>query len=548
MNGDLLQGFYLALAPTSILATALGALHGLICGMMPGLTTSAGIIILFPVTFILEPTTAVALLLGVFAGGMTGGSFAAILINIPGSPSASATTMDGFPLTQKGEAGRALGVSIVSSFTGGLFSFFCLLLIAPQLTKVALQFRAADLFGLVFFGMSVISAFAAKSLVKGLLSTFLGLMIVTVGMDPLVGTARFTFGDVNMLAGIHFIPALVGLFAIPEIVANLAEGNIRSVASRFGRVFPSWADIKKIRLPVAIGSIVGTFVGILPGAGGPIAVFVSYDYAQKASKEPEQFGKGCVEGVAAPESANSSIAGGALIPMMTLGIPGDPITAILIGALLVHGMAPGPLLFVEQGPFAFSVLFSYFIAICSTATVAFLGLRVIVKLLSIPRSLLLPIIVALCVSGDVRAQEFLLRRLRHVLLRPRGAFLQVARCPGRSHAARARAGAPARGAHAGRPRRIEGRHFDFLHVAVVPVFPVPLDGLIRLAVLSRMESKEEGAEERIHPFLRIKKTHRPAFCGLPGWKCDIRGVSGRAAAKIPIRSEKTALDPESRLI
>ena len=399
MNGDLLQGFYLALAPTSILATALGALHGLICGMMPGLTTSAGIIILFPVTFILEPTTAVALLLGVFAGGMTGGSFAAILINIPGSPSASATTMDGFPLTQKGEAGRALGVSIVSSFTGGLFSFFCLILIAPQLTKVALQFRAADLFGLVFFGMSVISAFAAKSLVKGLLSTFLGLMIVTVGMDPLVGTARFTFGDVNMLAGIHFIPALVGLFAIPEIVANLAEGNIRSVASRFGRVFPSWADIKKIRLPVTIGSVVGTFVGILPGAGGPIAVFVSYDYAQKINKEPEQFGKGCVEGVAAPESANSSIAGGALIPMMTLGIPGDPITAILIGALLVHGMAPGPLLFVEQGPFAFSVLFSYFIAICSTATVAFLGLRVIVKLLSIPRSLLLPIIVALCVLG-----------------------------------------------------------------------------------------------------------------------------------------------------
>ena len=322
MNGDMLQGFYLALAPTSILATALGALHGLICGMMPGLTTSAGIIILFPVTFILEPTTAVALLLGVFAGGMTGGSFAAILINIPGSPSASATTMDGFPLTQKGEAGRALGISIVSSFTGGLFSFFCLLLIAPQLTKVALQFRAADLFGLVFFGMSVISAFAAKSLVKGLLSTFLGLMIVTVGMDPLVGTARFTFGDVNMLSGIHFIPALVGLFAIPEIVANLAEGNIRSVASRFGRVFPSWEDIKKIRIPVAIGSIVGTFIGILPGAGGPIAVFVSYDYAQKVSKEPEQFGKGCIEGVAAPESANSSIAGGALIPMMTLGIPG----------------------------------------------------------------------------------------------------------------------------------------------------------------------------------------------------------------------------------
>jgi putative tricarboxylic transport membrane protein len=399
MNADLLQGLYLALSPTSILATALGALHGLISGMMPGLTTSAGIIILFPITFILEPTTAVALLLGVFVGGMTGGSFAAILINIPGSPSASATTLDGFPLTQKGEAGRALGISIISGFTGGLFSFCCLLLIAPQLTKIALQFQAADLFGLVFFGLTVISAFAAKTLVKGLLSTFLGLTIITVGMDPLVGTERFTFGSADMLAGIHFIPALVGLFAIPEIAANLAEGNIRGTAPRFGRFIPSWQDIKNIRLPLSIGSIVGTFIGILPGAGGPIAVFVSYDYAQKTSKNPEKFGKGCIEGVAAPESANSAIAGGALVPMMTLGIPGDPITAILIGALLVHGMAPGPLLFVEQGPFAYSVLFSYFIAICSMAVVAFLGLRVIVKLLTIPRSLLLPIIIALCVLG-----------------------------------------------------------------------------------------------------------------------------------------------------
>ena len=412
--------------------------------------------------------------------------------------------MDGFPLTQKGEAGRALGISIVSSFTGGLFSFFCLVLIAPQLTKVALQFRAADLFGLVFFGMSVISAFAAKSLVKGLLSTFLGLMIVTVGMDPLVGTARFTFGDVNMLSGIHFIPALVGLFAIPEIVANLAEGNIRSVASKFGRVFPSWEDIKKIRIPVAIGSIVGTFIGILPGAGGPIAVFVSYDYAQKVSKEPEKFGKGCIEGVAAPESANSSIAGGALIPMMTLGIPGDPITAILIGALLVHGMAPGPLLFVEQGPFAFSVLFSYFIAICSTALVAFLGLRLIVKLLSIPRSLLLPIIVALCVLGtyalrnsffDIYVMFFfglvaLSFKWLDIPVVPMLLALVLGQAVGR--------------ALAGRPRRIERRCLDFLHFSVVSGIPLSLVGLFRMAVPARVENKKQSTA-RTHPPLSLHR-------------------------------------------
>ena len=399
MNVDMIQGFFMALAPTSIMATLFGAFMGLICGMMPGMTTSAGIIILFPLTFILDPTTAVALLLGVFAGGMTGGSFSAILINIPGSPSASATLVDGHPLTQKGEAGRALGISIVSGLTGGIFSFLCLLLIAPQLTKVALQFRSADLFGLVFFGMSVVSAFAAKSIVKGLLSVALGLVVITVGMDPVVGTARYSFDNTNMLAGIHFIPALIGLFAIPEIVKVLGEGEVRKSAKKFGRVLPSWKDIKTIRLPVSIGSVIGTFIGILPGAGGPIAVFIAYDYAKKASKNSKEFGKGCIEGVAAPESANSSIAGGALVPMMTLGIPGDPITAILIGALIVHGMTPGPLLFVEQGPFAYSVLFSYFVAICSTATVAFLGLRIIVKLLSIPRSVLLPLIIALCVLG-----------------------------------------------------------------------------------------------------------------------------------------------------
>lgn len=404
MSPDILEGFLQAAQPTSLLSTAVGSLIGLTVGMIPGLTISAGIIIVLPLTFVLPPHISIALLLGLYAGGMMGGSFSAILLNIPGTPSASATTLDGHPMTNRGEAGRALGTSITASFFGGIFSFVCLYFIAPQLAEVALQFRAQDLFSLVFFGLTVICGFAVKSVVKGLLSGLIGLIIVTVGQDPVMGTARFTFGDANLLSGIHFLTALVGLFAIPQLVDILAEGNPhgqpRTAGSRLGRILPSREDILSMRLPVQIGATVGTFIGILPGAGGPIAAFISYDYAKKASKNAQEFGKGCIEGVAAPEAANNAVCGGALIPMMTLGIPGDPVTAILIGALLVHGLAPGPLLFIEQAPFAYTVIFSFFWANIFNFVIALAGIRLIVKVLATPRALLLPIIAVLCVIGS----------------------------------------------------------------------------------------------------------------------------------------------------
>jgi putative tricarboxylic transport membrane protein len=324
---------------------------GIAAGMIPGMTISTGIIIVLPLTFVLDPNISIALLLGLYVGGMMGGSFSAILLNIPGTPSAAATALDGHPLVARGEAGRALGVAIVASFLGGLFSFFCLFLIAPNLADLALGFRAPDLFSLVFLGLTIICSFAAKSIIKGLLSALIGLAIVSVGQDPVMGTARFTFGDPNLLSGIHFLTALIGLFAIPELVRNVdlkAVGGATSAAAMQLRgILPTLPDLRRIRLPVGIGSVIGTFLGILPGAGGPIAAFISYDYAQKATGRSDEFGSGAVEGIAAPESANNAVTGGALVPMMTLGIPGDPVTAILIGALLVHGLAPGPLLFIE---------------------------------------------------------------------------------------------------------------------------------------------------------------------------------------------------------
>jgi putative tricarboxylic transport membrane protein len=404
MNPDIIDGFTQATVASTLGATAIGCLLGLVVGMIPGLTISTGIIIVLPLTFVLPPDISIALLLGLYVSGMTGGSFSAILLNIPGTPSASATALDGHPMAAKGDAGHALGLAITASFIGGMFSFFCLFLIAPLLADLALKFQSPDLFSLVFFGLTIICSFAARSLIKGLLSALIGLMILTIGQDPMMGTARFTFGQVNLIAGVHFLTALIGLFAIPQLVDNLSalvrERQGDTASARIRRVLPRLADLKALRLPIAIGAPIGAFLGILPGAGGPIAAFISYDYAKKLSKHPERFGKGAPEGIAAPEAANNAVTGGALIPMMTLGIPGDPVTAILIGALLVHGLAPGPLLFMERGDFAYGIIFSFFWANIFNVIIAFLGLKLLVKVLAMPKSLLMPIIAILCVIGS----------------------------------------------------------------------------------------------------------------------------------------------------
>ncbi|MEE2998496.1 MAG: tripartite tricarboxylate transporter permease [Pseudomonadota bacterium] len=404
MAPDILDGLAQASQFNTILAVATGCFIGLVIGMIPGLTISTGIIIVLPLTFVLEPDISIALLLGLYVSGMTGGSFSAILLNIPGTPSASATAIDGHPMAKNGEGGRALGIAISASFIGGLFSFFCLYFIAPVLAEIALKFKSPDLFSLVFFGLTVICSFAAKSMVKGLLSAVIGLIIVTIGQDPMMGTTRFTFDQVNLISGIHFLTALIGLFAIPQLVDNLTDivhGNDKTkTTSIIDMIIPKIKDLKLIRLPISIGAPIGSFLGILPGAGGPIAAFISYDYAKKLSKKPKEFGLGSPEGIAAPEAANNAVTGGALIPMMTLGIPGDPVTAILIGALLIHGLAPGPLLFVENGDFAYGLIFSFFWANIFNIVIALLGIRYLVKVLTIPKTLLMPIIAVLCVIGS----------------------------------------------------------------------------------------------------------------------------------------------------
>jgi len=409
MGTEFFQGMLITLQPVNLLAMAVGSIAGLIFGMVPGLTTSTCIIVFLPLTFVMDPVPAIALLLGIYTGGMSGGSFSSILINIPGTPSASATQIDGYPMAKRGEPARALSISITASLYGGLFSYVCLALFAPQLANVALEFKTPELFALILFGISIISSFAVKSVVKGFISAALGLIICTIGQDPIRGIGRFTFGTTELLMGFHIIPVLVGLFAFPEFVSVLKEAATPreklKAAIPFRKIFPSWADFKIAHTANFIGSVIGTFIGFLPGAGGPIAIFMSYDYTRKFSKRPEKYGTGIPEGIATVEAANSAVCGGALIPTMTLGIPGDAITAIILGALIIQGLAPGPLLFVQHASFAYTMIAAYLFANWMTALIGYLGVRWIVKLLDLPKAMLLPLIIICCFVGSYAARN-----------------------------------------------------------------------------------------------------------------------------------------------
>ena len=333
---------------------------------------------------------------------MTGGSISAILLNIPGTPSASATAIDGYALAKKGRAGQAIGTAVISSFSGGMFSLGCLVLIAPTLAKIALKFGAPELFALVFLGLTLICSFGQKLVIKGLLSGILGLIFMTVGLDPILGLPRFTFGTLELQSGISFLPAMIGLFAILQILAGIIGETevIPKYNAKISGLLPGFKEIIRLLKFSILGAVIGTGIGAIPGAGGPIAVFLSYDYARKISKRSKEFGTGVPEGVAAPEAANNGVSGGAMIPMLTLGIPGDPITAILLGALTIQGLTPGPLLFQNTAQFVYNVFLAFLVANIMNLFLALSTIKVWVRILQIPKRVLLPIIAILCIIGS----------------------------------------------------------------------------------------------------------------------------------------------------
>ena len=343
----LLTGLVLALTWESILAVILGCIVGIVIGAIPGLTFTMGIVLLLPLTFSLPPIPAMALLLGVYIGGMTGGSVSAILLGIPGTPSAAATVFDGHPMAKQGHAGKALGTAVIVSIFGGIFSLLVMMLVSSQIAAVAIKFGPVEIFALVVFGFATICGISETSVIRGLIAGAIGLMVMTIGLDPIVGVPRLTFGSTNLLQGIDLVVAMIGMFAIPQVLRTFIQKDpeAEGLDARVKADLPTWREIKQNLWLMVRCAIMGTGIGAIPGTGGPIAAFLAYDHARRFSNHPERFGKGELAGIVAPETANNAVTGGALIPLLSLGIPGDPTTAVMLGGLLIHGLRPGPLLF-----------------------------------------------------------------------------------------------------------------------------------------------------------------------------------------------------------
>lgn len=386
-----------------IILLFIGSAIGLIFGVLPGLGPTMGVSLALPFTLRMNPQAAFAILLGVYCGATFGGSISAILVNIPGTPAALMTVLEGYPMSQRGEAGKAISLATISSFFGGLISVLFLALFAPLIAEMALAFSAQEYFSIVVFALSIIAYVSPGSMLKGFMSGLLGLLIATIGTDPMTAIPRFTFGNTNLLGGIELIPLLIGVFGISESLM-MVEGNIIDLASakvnqKIEGLIPKFKEIKSLFKPILRGSIIGTFIGAIPAAGGSTAAIVAYGLEKRISKRIELFGTGIPEGIAAPESANNGATGGAMIPMMTLGIPGDATTAVLLGGLMLHGLLPGPLLF-QNHPGLVSAIF-IMMALSNFAFLIYglIGAKYFSRIITIPKIYLVPAVIVLCVLG-----------------------------------------------------------------------------------------------------------------------------------------------------
>ena len=407
MNWGLLFESYGAvfLNPQVLLMTLLGATGGVLLGAIPGMTATMGIALLIPFSFGMDLIPSIGLLLGIYCGGMYGGSISAILIHAPGTPAAAATLLDGYPMCQKGQAGRALSIAMFSSFCGGVIGALIMTFLSPVIADMAMKFGPGEMFMLAVFGLSVIVAISGKSIAKGMVSAFLGMLMCTVGLDPTNGIPRYIDYSVTaLLEGFPFIPLLIGLFAVAEVIAGveriiLGEEKQEKSDEKITEVLPNWATIKQIWPNILSGGIIGTFIGAIPGAGGDIAVFVSYGFNKSASKHPELWGTGIPNGVASTESANNGCSGGAMIPLLSLGVPGDSVTAILLGAFIMKGIQPGPMMYISELPTVYKVFAALMLANIAMLVVGCAGVRFFAKIVSVEKTLLYPIILVVSLLG-----------------------------------------------------------------------------------------------------------------------------------------------------
>jgi len=351
--------------PTTLFFIAFGVLLGTVLGAIPGLNATMGTALLIPFTFAMSSENGLALLAAVYCGGTFGGSISAILFNVPGAPEAAATGFDGYPMAQKGQAGEALGYAIMSSVIGGLFSVFVMNMVSPQLAKVGLTFSQPEYFALAVAALTLIASLGGAGMAKAFIAGLIGLLLATVGIDEMTADARFTFGGKALMGGINFIPAIIGAFAVGEILAKAEEGKGLSgehLNIKVSTKLPSLKAMLALKWTIVRSAVIGTAIGILPGVGATTAAFIGYSEAVRWSKHPEKFGTGVPEGIAGPETANNAATGGAMVPLLTLGIPGSATTAVIIGGFLVHGLQPGPMLFINQPKLMYCIFIAMYVA------------------------------------------------------------------------------------------------------------------------------------------------------------------------------------------
>ncbi|HHV78260.1 MAG TPA: C4-dicarboxylate ABC transporter permease [Firmicutes bacterium] len=400
---NVLTGLGAVVTPSALLWNLIGVVIGIVFGALPGLTATQAVAIFTPLTFVMPFTISMSFLLGIYCGGYYGGAITAILLRTPGAPGNAATCMDGYPMAQKGQAGKALAIAVMASWLGGELSALALMVGAPALSLIALRFGPPEYFAIGLLGLVCVAGISEGNILKGVAGGLAGMLLATIGMDPISGRPRFTLGIQGLMAGVALIPALVGLFAITEVLAKAEQmelGKKDQLITEYDIALPTKREWWESRWTLLKGTIIGVIVGVLPGTGPTIASWMSYQEAKRSSKHPELFGTGITEGVMATEVANNAVTGGALIPLLTLGVPGDSVTAVLLGSLMIQGLTPGPLL-IRNNPALVSQLF--WILIIANAFMLAIGLgaaRAFPQILRIPMRILLPIICVLCIVGS----------------------------------------------------------------------------------------------------------------------------------------------------
>ena len=394
-------GFVLAVfRPECLWAIFVGVFGGTVIGALPGLTATMGVALLIPLTFGMDPVIGLNMLIGIYVGGIYGGCISSILVKTPGTPASAATVLDGYPLAQKGQAMKALGMATIASGIGGLFSCVVLAFMAPALASMALKFGPVEYFSLAAFGLAIIASLSSDIL-KGILVGCLGMLLSCIGADPIGGVQRFTFGATGFADGIAFIPALIGLFAISEVMVQIEHIFEKNEATiKLSGSIPTFKETLACWKTLLRGSVIGTIVGIIPGTGSGTASWIAYSEAKRTSKHPERYGTGELDGVAATESANNAVCGGALVPLLALGIPGDSVTAVLVGGLMIQGLAPGPMLFAERPDVVIGIFTGSFLANIFMVIIGLLGVGLFAQVLKIPKRALVMSIVMFCVLGS----------------------------------------------------------------------------------------------------------------------------------------------------